>query len=158
MRKLRALILTLILLFLPFSCDTAGAKSLLKVAFLDIGQGDAIYIEAPNGNQMIIDGGPLGSLETPLSAVMPFGDRSVNVLMVTNPDADHYAGFIDVMKHYEVGAVIESGTTTHTPTHAEFQSMIADQHIPEVLARRGMTIDLDKEAGVQFTVCIVSRS
>jgi competence protein ComEC len=162
MKELRtplvATMLTLVLLFTPFACDKAAEKPLLKVAFLDIGQGDSIYIEAPNGNQMIIDGGPSGNLAGPLSQVMPFGDRSVNVIMVTNPDSDHYAGYLDILKSgYNIGAVIEPGTHTPTPTHAAFEKEIADKNIPEIRAWKGMTIDIDKEDGVTFTVLFPDR-
>ena len=158
MKTTKALALLLVLLASVSFCDAARAKGLLKVAFLSIGQGDSIYIEAPNGAQMIVDGGPAGSLEGPLSEVMPFGDRSVNVLMVTNPDADHFAGFLDLFRDgYDIGAVIEPGTHTGTPTHAQFQKEIADQKIPEIRAWKGMTVDIDKEDGVTFTVLFPDR-
>jgi competence protein ComEC len=157
MKEMRITALILVLLLAPLSCDTAVAKGVLRVAFLDVGQGDAIYIEAPNGNQMIIDGGPAGSLLPPLEAVMPFGDRSIDVVMVSNPDADHYAGFLDLFETYDVGAVIEPGTRTSTPMHAELQGMIARKNVPELMARKGMTITLDAEAGVTFTVLFPDR-
>jgi len=157
MNKMRAQVLILVILLIPQVCDKAEAKGLLRVAFLDIGQGDAIYIEAPNGNQMIIDGGPGSNILGPLSDAAPFGDRSVNVLMVTNPDSDHYAGFLDVLDRYDVGAVIEPGTHTPTPTHAKLEAKIAEGHIPEILARRGMRIDLDAASGVRFDVLFPDR-
>ncbi len=129
----------------------------LKVVFLDVGQGDAIYIEAPNGNQMIIDGGPPGAILEPLSEVVPFGDRSVDVLVVTNPDSDHYAGFIDILREYRVGSVVESGTPSKTKTYGLLHSEIQQREIPHLFARKGMTITLDSENGVVFEVLFPDR-
>lgn len=150
--KIVRLILTLSLFMVPCIFVQAKLQQNLKVSFLDIGQGDAIYIEAPNGNQMIIDGGPKNALINALEGVMPYGDRSINVIMVTNPDADHYSGFIGLMKDYNVGTVIESGTKTDTPTYHTFRDIVAEKNIPNLVARKGMTITLDKEHGVVFTV------
>lgn len=136
---------------------TYAREPLLKVAFLDIGQGDAIYIEAPNGNQMIIDGGPASNLSEVLPEVMPFGDKSINVIMVTNPDTDHYSGFWDILDSYEIGAVIESGTITKTKTYAKFEEKIVEQNIPDIIARKGMAITLDKNLGIVFTVLFPDR-
>ena len=48
----------------------------LTVSFLNVGQGDAIFIDAPSGRQVLIDGGPSGGgLLRRLSAVMPFYAR-----------------------------------------------------------------------------------
>lgn len=145
--------------FLGFqSLDTVvPEKNLLQVSFLDVGQGDAIYIQAPNGHQMIIDGGKAGTLLEPLSVVMPFGDRSVDVIMITNPDADHYAGFLDLLDGYTVGAVVESGTHSDTTTYKTLGQKIDEQKIPRLLARKGMRIVLDAEHGVEFQVLFPDR-
>lgn len=127
----------------------------LKIVFLDVGQGDAIYIEAPNGNQMIIDGGPDGSILRELGEVMPFFDRSIDVLMVSNPDADHFAGFVDVLERFEVGYVIEPGTKSETKVYALFEEKIKEEPASKIIVRRGMKIDLG--SGVVFTVLFPDR-
>lgn len=157
MKRTNALFILLLLLIPLTFCDVAEARSLLKVAFLDVGQGDAIYIAAPNGSQMVIDGGPAGSLSGPLSEVMPFGDRSINVLMVTHPDSDHYAGFSGIMETYAIGAVVGPGVMSDTSSYASFQKSVAEKHIPEIRPWKGMTVELDKDAGVKYTVLFPDR-
>jgi competence protein ComEC len=134
-----------------------GDSHLLTVAFLNIGQGDAIYIEAPNGNQVIVDGGPDDTLLTELGNVIPFYDRSINMLVVTNPDRDHYDGFIDLLKHYSVGTVLEPGTHSATPTYATFERTIKEQKVPELVAHRGMSFVLDKEDDVHLDILFPDR-
>lgn len=133
------------------------ATSDLKVAFLSVGQGDAIYIEAPNGRQMIIDGGPKGSLVKELKKYMPPGDTSVDVIMVTNPDADHYAGFLELLDAYSVGAVIEPGVSSKTKTYQSFQSLVSEKGIRKVVARKDVVITLDQDDAVSFTVLFPDR-
>jgi len=150
MQRMRTL-LVLIFILLPLAfCD--AQEGVLTVAFLDVGQGDAIYIEAPNGNQMIIDGGPGMALLSELEKVMPFGDRTIDVLMVTNPDTDHYAGFVEVLKLYDVGSIVEPGTRSETNTYAVFDEGVVDERAPRLLARKGMEILLDTENSVAFRV------
>ena len=150
MMKLRGFCI-LLFLFIPLVA-LGKTPALLQVSFLDIGQGDSIYIQAPNGNQMIIDGGPKDALMRVLPTVMPFGDRSIDVLMVTNPDADHFSGFIPLLQNYTIGAVIESGTKSTTPTYRALLEQIEKKKIPDLVARKGMTITLDAENGVVFRV------
>lgn len=123
----------------------AEQKQELTVAFLNIGQGDAIYIEAPNGNQMMIDSGPDARVLEELGKVMPFYDRSLDYLMVSNPDKDHIAGFVDILKLMNVGGVIEPGTESTTAIHAELEKTIKEKGVPVFFARRGMHIKLDPE-------------
>ncbi len=150
-----SILLSITVTLLP--CDIASAKAPLLIAFLDVGQGDAIYIEAPNGNQMLIDGGPKETLMNVLPDYMPFADRSIDVIMVTNPDTDHYSGFLSLFDSYEVGVVIEPGTKSRTPTHAVFQELIVEKDIPALIARKGMTIVLDSVNDVKFTVLFPDR-
>lgn len=132
-----------------------GADKNLTVAFLDVGQGDAIFIETQNGNQMIIDGGPDRKVLQEIARLMPFGDRSIDVLVVTNPDKDHFAGFIEILGRYDVGVVIEPGTRPETEIYKEFQAVVAERGVERRIARRGMDVVLDD--GVIFNVLFPDR-
>ncbi len=114
----------------------------LKVAFLNIGQGDAIYIESPTHNRIMVDGGPPRAVLGELSKILPFYARTFDTLVVTNPDADHFSGFLDMLQKYQVNRILEPGTISTTARYAELEKEIADKKIPKVLARRGMTLHL----------------
>ena len=115
----------------------------MTVGFLNIGQGDAIYIETPTHNKIMVDSGPSSILLSELRKVMPFYDRSIDTLLVTNPDADHFSGFIDILKSsFHVNHIIEPGTQSPTKTYALFEKIIQDKHIPKILAHRGMVVHL----------------
>ncbi|MDQ3244964.1 MAG: MBL fold metallo-hydrolase, partial [bacterium] len=60
----------------------------------------------------------------------------------TNPDADHIAGFLDVLKVYKVGVVLEPGTFNPSKTYENLKNEIKKQNIPVILARAPMQIDL----------------
>lgn len=115
---------------------------LLTVAILDVGQGDAIYIESPTGVQVIVDGGPGNALLQQLPKVMPLFDRSIDALVETHPDLDHIGGFVDVVGRYAVGAFVEPGIPKDTEAATVLEQKITDNNIPRYIARRGMTLDV----------------
>ena len=117
---------------------------ILTVAFLDVGQGDAIYIEAPNGNQVLVDGGAGKQVLRALGEVMPFYDHSLDVVIATHPDADHIGGLPFVLDRFAVGAVLEPGVTAETGVYREFEELLADGSPIRILARRGMKLELDQ--------------
>ena len=119
------------------------ANNGLTVAFLDVGQGDAIFIQAPNGNQILIDGGQNKAVLRELSKIMPFYDRSIDVVIQTHPDADHIGGLVEVLRRYDVGLVVESGVGSESPIYREIQRIIEKKEIKNVLAQRGMRVDID---------------
>ncbi len=114
----------------------------LTVAFLDVGQGDSIFIEAPSGNQVLVDGGPNAKVLQELGKVMPLYDRTIDLLIVTNPDQDHFAGFLDVLKQYEVATVMEPGTVGKSHMYPEFEKAVMEEGATRVLARRGQIVNL----------------
>jgi competence protein ComEC len=123
----------------------------LRVYFLDVGQGDAIFIVAPNGNQVLIDGGPpTEAVERALAKVMPFYDRSIDVVVATHPDEDHSGGLGGVLAHYEVGALLVSGKESKTPLYEEFEKIRIAKKIPKYEARRSMKVVLGK--GVELSI------
>lgn len=117
-------------------------SGMLTFAVLDVGQGDALYIEGPTGVQVVIDGGPGSAVLRELPEVMPQFDRSIDAVIETHPDADHIAGFIDLLERYEIGYFIEPGIPKDTVTAQTLERVVSERKISRVLARRGMWLDL----------------
>ena len=132
-------VFSIILWFGVFHEDRRG---LLTFAVLNIGQGDSLFIESPTGTQVLVDGGPDKNLMKEISHVMPWYDRHIDMLVVTNPDKDHYEGFIPLLDEFGVDVVMESGTKSPTETYALLEKKIADKKIPEIFGRRGERVDL----------------
>jgi competence protein ComEC len=112
------LLITGILIFLLGSIflyqDISFDDKKLHVVICDVGQGDAIFMRTPGGSDILIDGGPDNSVLSCLARHMPIWDRTIEVMILTHPHADHLTGLIDVLKRYRVLAFgsgkIESST------------------------------------------------
>lgn len=117
-------------------------NSILKVSFLDVGQGDAALIESPNGNQLLIDGGSDKSILNALGRVMPFYDKTIDMILTTHPDQDHIGGIPEVLKNYIVSEYISNGATSSTGASKELSSEIAKNNVKTDIAREGDIIDL----------------
>ena len=113
----------------------------LTVAFLNIGQGDSIYIESPTHRKLIIDGGPDATMLSEIGKIMPWYDHNIDAIMITNPDVDHYGGFIDLLKRYHVGLVIEPGTVGASASYKTLEDLIVQKKIKKIIARRGSSLD-----------------
>jgi competence protein ComEC len=142
------IILTASIWFLVFQ----HKNNYLKVVFLDVGQGDAIYIEAPNGRQMLIDGGPDATLLASLAKVMPFADRSIDIILATHPDMDHIGGFPLLLDNYKVTSIIENGTVSTTAVYESLEEKITKKKINKIIAHRGMHVILDEKKNIYFDI------
>ncbi len=112
----------------------------LSVIFLDIGQGDAILIMQGN-NQILIDGGPSGNkIMEKLGEHIPFWDRKIELVIATHPDRDHIAGLVEVIKNYQIGAVMENGQENDTEVYKRLQEVIQEHHIEKITGAAGLTV------------------
>jgi competence protein ComEC len=117
-------------------------SGVLKVSFLNIGQGDSALIESPTGNQFLIDGGPDKSILNALGRIMPFYDKKIDAVLATHPDSDHIGGLPEVLKNYTVGEYISNGATSSTGVSKELQSEILKKNIKTEVVRAGEIFDL----------------
>ncbi len=139
--------LLLILSFVLWSAVIReNRQGILTVVFLNVGQGDSIFIESPTGTQVLVDGGPNNALMKEISSVLPWYDRKIDMLVVTNPDKDHYEGFIPFLKKYKADVVLEPGTTNKSEAYSLLENEIINKKIPKIFARRGQIIDLGEGA------------
>jgi len=114
----------------------------LHVWFLDVGQGDAILIQAPDGRQILVDGGPSpAALGDELGAVLPFWDRSLDLLVLTHPDADHLTGFLPLFERYRIGGVVHN-VDPADPAAAAWLDLLARHAIAPGRAVRGARLQV----------------
>ncbi|MBT6254008.1 MBL fold metallo-hydrolase [Candidatus Uhrbacteria bacterium] len=79
---------------------------LWAVHVLDVGQGDAIFVELPDGIQILVDGGVDNTVLSRLSDVMMPWDRSIDYIVISHPHADHINGLIEVLDRFDVANVV----------------------------------------------------
>lgn len=109
-----------------FAIERDRPSNILKVAFLDVGQGDAIFIQTPSGNQILLDGGPGKQVLRSISQMMPFYDSSLDLVINSHPDFDHIDGLNDILARYDVAGVIEPAKTAPKANdYKQFASVIA---------------------------------
>ena len=159
-RSTQYILLTLFVfinIFIWSAVARADSAGVLTVAFLNVGQGDAIYIEAPNGNQMLVDGGPpSGAVLRELGRVMPFWDRSLDVVLATHPDQDHVGGLPSVLARMRIDNVITTENTSDTGAYGAFEKAILEKSPRRILAREKEKIILDD--GVVFEVLFPNQN
>jgi len=115
-------------------------QKFLEVNFFDVGQGDAIFIETPQLQQVLIDGGPSSKIMEKLGKEMPFWDRSIDLIILSHPEADHLSGLIDVLKKYKVDNILWTGVIRDTPEYKEWQKLIKEENAKIYIAEKGEKI------------------
>ena len=124
--------------------------SKLKVAFVDVGQGDAVFISTPGGQQIVVDGGP-----DPMRMVqflgerMPFRDRTIDLVVLTHPHSDHVTGLIDVLRRYDVRVILEREVPYDSPSYQAWRQAVQGEEAQVVQAQAGQAITLDDDTIIQ---------
>ncbi len=116
----------------------------LHVGFLDVGNGDAILIQR-GSQQVLIDGGPSPqAIGLGLGEKMPFWDRTIELVVLTHPHADHLNGLVAALQRYEVKQVLYPDLDYQSPLYDEWLSVIREKNIRYTIAQAGQQIDLGK--------------
>ncbi len=138
----------LILLWLVAS---PPAPARLSVTFLDVGQGDAILIETPGGQRILVDGGPSRErISLALGRHLTPADHRIDLIVLTHPQADHVAGLTTVIDRFDVGGLLTGAASPETATFDAWRESLSDTSFPIFEARKGQIIDLD--GGARLTV------
>ena len=77
-----------------------------ELHMLNIGQGDAILLVTPDEHHILVDGGPGRSVLMELAATVPYLFNEIDLLVLTHPHLDHMEGLVEVLKRFEVKAVL----------------------------------------------------
>jgi competence protein ComEC len=133
---LGGLILFLVIFFsLGWQANYVGWFSRsLRVWVFDVGQGDAIFIETPDGQQILVDAGTSDNkILTKLGQVMLPWDRSIDAVVVTHPHLDHEGGLVAVLQNYQMGTIYETGVLGYDEMQDTVRELVAEQETRIVL-------------------------
>jgi competence protein ComEC len=141
--KIRILIVLFVITIIiwVFVFREAKQNDILEIDFFDVGQGDGIFVETGDGKQMLVDGGPSNVILEKLGKEMGFYDRYIDLVILTHPEYDHINGLIEVIKRYNIGAIITTGVVRDTNQYKEWIKIIEQKNIPIYIAQLGGQID-----------------
>jgi competence protein ComEC len=131
----------LVVTFLLFGLLVHGqADNNLQVDYIDVGQGDSTLLQAPDGTDILIDGGPRSAGPTVVAHLQNEGVDDIEVLVLTHADADHVGGLISVLQSaIPVESVIYNGQDHATLTYQEFLTETQKRGLTPTPAQAGQT-------------------
>jgi len=109
--------------------------NVLRVTFFSVGQGDSIFIETAQGHQILIDGGPNSTVVEKVAGELPFWDNSLDLVILTHPDADHLTGLVPVLEQFEVENVLWTGVEKETNIFASWIRVFKAENANNTVAR-----------------------
>lgn len=128
-------------------------RGILQVTFLNVGQDDAILIQTPSERTALVDGGSDDEILRQLGSILPFYDRSLDLVIATAPEPQTVGGLASVLARFRVGAIVRSAAHSSAPQAEAFDAAIANAQQSGarlIVARRGQVIDLGAGAYIEF--------
>lgn len=114
----------------------------LHVWFLDMGHSNAVLVQTPGGAQILVDGGRFPSrLLTALGDRMPFNDREIEILVITQPDEFDTSALQAIATRYTLGAALHNGQPNLSESYLLLQEALA--RYPLVAVHAGYVLEMD---------------
>ncbi len=136
----------LVLLVLGVALEWPDNK--LHVVACDVGQGDGILIWR-GFSQVVVDGGPNEKIIDCLSDYIPFWDRRIELVVLTNGDADHMTGLIDLVERYKIDQMITNNLVKDTERFKAFRLAVVKAGLPVYAPKMGEEVKVN---GLRFKV------
>jgi competence protein ComEC len=113
----------------------------LHVWMLDVGHSNAVLIQTPAGAHILVDGGRFPSrLLTALGDRLPFYDRHLEAVIITQPDLNEYAALNAVLNRYDVGLLLTNGQPNLRPEYTNLLSRVPAER--QRIALSGQVLDV----------------
>lgn len=130
-------------------------KDKLVVHFIDVGQGDSTFIQFPNGESSLIDGGTRKSGDKVVNYLKDLDIGKIDYLIATHPHEDHIGGLPEVIRNFNIGKVYMPDKTANTAIFEELLKEIKNKDLKITLAEGGNSIIDDEK--FQFTILAPNR-
>ena len=134
----------------------------LTLSFLDVGQGDSIFIRFPRGKTMLVDSGGRITFVRDTENDDPFAESGFSIgeavvsrylwsqgidhldyIVATHGDSDHIEGFTDVIKNFRIGEAITGVVPSNDPEFNTFKQLLDRRSVPLQILTRGDHLQID---------------
>ncbi len=116
----------------------------LHVRFLDVGQGHAVLFQTPNGAHILIDGGAApNTLRRAVGDALPFWERSLALVIVTQPKRSAIYALPALLTRYRVGAALTNGHAAESDAYAALSEAWARAGVPVQTLTAGARVQTD---------------
>jgi len=119
---------------------TENIEGNLVVHYLDVGQGDSIFIELPNTKTMLIDGGETKYSSKIISYIESLGYNKIDYLLGTHPHADHIGGLSTIIENFQIGTIYMPKALTNTKTYENLLTTILHKGLKIKTATAGLEV------------------
>ncbi len=143
-----AIVLTLILTGCESTLENVSntnPKGKMEVHFIDVGQGDSSFVQLPNNETVLIDGGTRSSGKKVVDYLKKLGVKKIDYLIATHPHEDHIGGLPEVIRNFEVGRIFMPNKTANTVIFEELLLEIKKKDLKIELVNGGDVLIDDDE-------------
>ncbi|OFF80057.1 competence protein ComEC [Listeria monocytogenes] len=136
-------------LSVPSSMQAQAAAPTIKVHFIDVGQGDAIYIKAPSGEDILIDAGNKGKGKIVVNYLKKLKVKDIEIMIASHSDADNVGGLPEVMNNIKVKSLYAPNSTNTTVAYKDFVNTAKKKKLAIKTAKAGVKLPV-KGVNAQF--------
>lgn len=141
LRLLISLMVVLVLMIVPMSRTTNAVVKNMYVHFINVGQGDSIYIKAPNGEDILIDGGNKDGSDV-VAYLKKQKVKDIEVMIATHPDADHIGGLDEVLNAFVVRSVYAPKVNHTSQAYRDFLNAVKREGLKIKTAQANVTLPI----------------
>lgn len=120
--------------------DFVASEDQVIAHYIDVGQGDASFIEFPNGEVMLIDAGIASSSEKIIDYIKNLGYDRIDYVIATHPHADHIGGLAEVIESFDIGTIYMPKAVSTSKTYENLLETIKDKGLSVKTGKAGVSV------------------
>ena len=161
MKKIRILLLIILCLLVvgcanPFveSDDKTSISTFsgdtLRVNYIDVGQGDSIFIQLPNKETMLIDAGEAYEADNVINYLNSLGIKKIDYVVGTHPHTDHIGGLEEIVNTFDIGSIYMPKASSTSNTYLDLLTAIKNKGLKIKTAKSGVVVLDDDNLKLEF--------
>lgn len=115
-------------------------SSVLRIHYIDVGQGDSAFIELPNNSTMLIDAGENDMGEVVVDYINKLGYSKIDYIIGTHPHTDHIGGLKDIINNFNTNKIYMPKVISTSKTYENLLNTIAEKNLKIHTAKKGVNI------------------